>query len=251
MNTSPTERFTERVENYVKYRPGYPHALLDCLREEYGLTAVQPIADVGSGTGLLAELFVRHGNPVYGVEPNEAMRAAGEAYLAAYANFSSLAATAEATTLPDESVNWITAGQAFHWFDLGPTQKEFRRILKPGGYVALVWNERDVTGSAFMAAYEALLQPRAAYNQSTHRNKDDDLTAFFAQHRQHAFNNGQQFDFAGLKGRTLSSSYTPLPDEPDYEPFLNALWLLFERYAENGRVAFLYRTQLYIGQLPQ
>lgn len=248
MTTSPTELFTARVENYVKYRPSYPQALLDCLREQYGLTAGQPMADIGSGTGLLAELFVRHGNPVYGVEPNEAMRSAGEVYLAAYANFTSVAATAEATTLPNQSVNWITAGQSFHWFDFGPTQKEFRRILKPGGYVALVWNEWDVTGSAFMADYEALLEPKVTY-QSTHRNKEDDLTTFFAnQHVQHTFTNVQPFDFAGLKGRALSSSHTPLPDDPNYEPFLNALRLLFEQYAENGRVAFLYQTELYIGQ---
>jgi ubiquinone/menaquinone biosynthesis C-methylase UbiE len=129
----PTQRFSSRVENYVKYRPGYPPAILDLLRDKCGLTSASTVADIGSGTGILTGLLLKSGARVFGVEPNPDMRAAGERLLAGQANFTSLAGTAEATTLPAQSVGIITAGQAFHWFDREPTRREFQRILQPGG----------------------------------------------------------------------------------------------------------------------
>ncbi len=133
------ERFSNRVENYVKYRPGYPAALLDLLRDECGLRADEScvIADVGSGTGFLAEMFLKQGNRVFGVEPNADMRKAGEEYLQGFRNFVSVAGSAEATTLADGSVNFVTAGQAFHWFEPAATRRELSRVLTPGGWVVL------------------------------------------------------------------------------------------------------------------
>jgi SAM-dependent methyltransferase len=130
----PTERFSGRAEGYAKYRPGYPGEVLGLLEERCGFDRVWIVADVGSGTGNLARLFLENGNAVYGVEPNEEMRGAGERALASYERFVSLAGTAEATTLPDGSVDLVSAGQAFHWFDRERTREEFRRILKPGGW---------------------------------------------------------------------------------------------------------------------
>ena len=142
MEKDPTKRFSDRVEMYVKYRPHYPTAVLACLQEECGLTETAVIADIGSGTGILTKLFLDNGNRVYGVEPNDEMREAAESYLADYAKFVSVNGRSEATTLPDHSVEFITAGQAFHWFQWQETKAEFKRILKPNGIVALVWNER-------------------------------------------------------------------------------------------------------------
>jgi len=158
MEKDPTKRFSDRVEMYVKYRPHYPQAILTCLEKECGLTETAVIADVGSGTGILTKLFLDHGNKVYGVEPNAEMRQAAEAYLADYAHFTSVNGRSEATTLPAHSVDFVTAGQAFHWFQWQETRTEFRRILKPGGIVALVWNERRQQADSFEDAYDAQLQ---------------------------------------------------------------------------------------------
>jgi ubiquinone/menaquinone biosynthesis C-methylase UbiE len=149
-----TQRFSSRVDNYIRYRPGYPDAILDTLRDAYGLTPASIVADVGSGTGILTEMFLRHGNVVYGIEPNREMREAAERLLAGYDRFHSVAATAEDTTLGDDSVDLVTAGQAFHWFDPSKARAEFARVLKPGGWVALIWNERVVT-TPFLADYAA------------------------------------------------------------------------------------------------
>jgi len=147
-----TERFSNRVDNYIKYRPGYPQAVIETLAAECGLTSQSVIADIGSGTGILAEMFLKNGNAVTGVEPNREMREAGERLLSAYPRFTSVDGRAEATGLADASVDFVTAGQSLHWFDLKASRREFRRILKPSGWVAIVWNDRR-DESPFMQAY--------------------------------------------------------------------------------------------------
>ncbi|MCI0394416.1 MAG: class I SAM-dependent methyltransferase [Chloroflexi bacterium] len=252
--TEPTKRFSNRVENYVKYRPSYPVVILALLRQEVGLTPESVVADVGSGTGNLARLFLGHGNLVYGVEPNDEMRAAGELLLAGYPNFRTVAATAEATTLDDESVDLVVAGQAFHWFDREAARVEFSRILRPGGWVVLAWNQWRPEGSPFLRDYDALLKQYgldvARVRHSTVSNEEV-LAHFFAPggYRTAVFDNQQVFDFAGLKGRLLSSSYTPLPGHPNYEPMIAGLAQIFEQRQLSGQVTFLYDTWVYYGQL--
>ncbi len=228
-----TKRFSDRVTNYIQYRPRYPQAIIDFLRAEVGLTTTDTIADIGSGTGFLSKLFVENGNPVIGVEPNAEMRAAGDELLADFANFQSVDGTAEATTLPDASVDYITAGQAFHWFDAAKTRPEFARILKPGGQVLLIWNfrQRDV---AFMRDYDAVLQQFADdYGKVMAYNSDEEtIGRFFGQPaaEMKEFDYAQTFDFAGLKGRALSSSYSPAPEHPQHATFIGELHKLFEKY---------------------
>jgi len=154
--TDAKQRFSSRVADYVRYRPGYPFELITLLRAECGLRPGHVIADLGSGTGFLSELFLKNGNRVYGVEPNEAMRQAGEEYLASHDGFVSLNGSAEATTLDNSSVDFITAGQAFHWFEADAARREFRRILKPTGWIVVLWNERQMD-TPFASAYEDLL----------------------------------------------------------------------------------------------
>jgi ubiquinone/menaquinone biosynthesis C-methylase UbiE len=150
--TDPTQRFTNRVDHYTKYRPPYPRAVLDLLRVKCGLTSTSVVADVGSGTGILSQLFLNNGNRVFGIEPNKEMREAGERRLNDHPRFTSVAGTAEATTLDDDSVDLVTAGQAFHWLDPERTRTEFARILEPGGWVVLVWNWRRKDKTPFLAA---------------------------------------------------------------------------------------------------
>jgi SAM-dependent methyltransferase len=249
---SPTQRFSSRVEKYVQYRPRYPQAVIETLRAECGLTPDSVVADIGSGTGFLAELFLRHGNRVHGVEPNREMRQAGERLLAGYPNFTSMEGTAEATGLPDASVDFVTAGQAFHWFDRPRARAEFSRILRPGGWVALAWNNWDTGGSAFMAGYEALVRAHGTdYAEVNHRLVDRPaLEEFFGGPvKLRAFPHRQEFDLEGLRGRLLSSSYVPEADQPGYAAMLAALDDLFAAHQSGGQVAFEYIAELYYARL--
>jgi len=251
--TDVTQRFSSRVENYIKYRPGYPNEVIDTLRSECGLTVDSIIADIGSGTGILTEMFLRNGNAVYGIEPNREMREAGERLLKGYPRFHSVAAQAEQTRLPDQSVDFITAGQAFHWFDREKAREEFARILKPKGWIALIWNERVTTTTPFLVAYEQLLKEYSTdYEQVDHRRIDDDVISdFFGSDdfRLKQFKNIQVFDFEGVKGRLLSSSYAPEEGHPNYEPMLAELERIFQANQNDCKVVFEYVTQMYYGRL--
>lgn len=251
-----TTRFSDRVDNYVKYRPGYPPNVLEVLARELNLMPSVVLADLGSGTGISAKLFLENGNVVYGVEPNREMRAAAEAFLQDYPNFRSVAGAAEATTLPDASVDFVVAAQAFHWFDVPAARAEAVRILRPGGYGILLWNDRLTHGTPFLEAFEALLVRFGTdYAQINHRNAQavdrQAITKFFghADWRLHTLPNAQLFDYEGLQGRLLSSSYAPLAGHPDFEPMLERLREIFAGYQVQGRVRFEYETQVYAGAL--
>lgn len=247
-----TERFSNRVENYVRYRPGYPVEVLELLHAECGLNSDSVVADIGSGTGKLTELLLQSGGRVFGVEPNTEMREAGERLLKASPRFTSVAATAEATTLPNQSVDLIVAGQAFHWFDRERSRAELVRILKPGSWVALIWNDRRTDSTPFLLAYEELLQEFASdYNQVNHRNIDEEmLQQFFrAEPKLRRFPYSQQFDFAGLKGRLLSSSYAPEQGQPKHEAMLARLQEIFDAHQQGGLVTFDYDTLVYYRRL--
>lgn len=255
----PKARFSSRVENYIRYRPGYPAAILEPLVRECGLAPGAHVADVGSGPGNLARVFLDFGCRVTGVEPNEDMRAAGDRLLAhctlpdGSPAFAGLPGSAEATGLPTAGVDFITAGQAFHWFDLDKTRPEFARILKPGGWLVLVWNERSENASPFLAGYEQLLHDYSLdYDTVSHRHFDPArIAAFFAPNpvRLAKFANSQSFDYPALEGRALSSSYVPEPGHPRHAPFLAGLRELFERCQQGGQVQFEYDTLVYYGEL--
>lgn len=247
MAKDPTKRFSDRVDNYVKYRPDYPQAVLVCLRVECGLAETAVIADIGSGTGILTRLFLDNGNVVYGVEPNDDMRGAAERYLAGYEQFASVNGRSEATTLPDQFVDFITAGQAFHWFQWQETKVEFKRILKPNGVVALVWNERWHGDDSFESEYDGLMRELVEdYRQVVHTARQDPLDLFFnGRYHLRTFPHQQILDFEGFIGRFLSSSYAPLPGDPRHESVMAQMGQLFEKYQENGRVIFHYNTRLY------
>src|ERR1019366_8204811 len=126
--SDPTGRFSSRVDDYVRYRPSYPSGIVTLLQLHCGLTPVSVVADIGSGTGLLAELFLKFGCVVFCVEPNIQMRIAGEHMLRGFGNFHSVDGRAENTGLGDASVDLAVSGQAFHWFDPVRTRDELRRI---------------------------------------------------------------------------------------------------------------------------
>jgi ubiquinone/menaquinone biosynthesis C-methylase UbiE len=250
--SEPTQRFSNRVDAYVRYRPSYPPEVVDALERHAGLHSTRHVADVGSGTGILTAQLLPRCARVYAVEPNDAMRAAAESALGRNPGFVSIAAAAEATTLPDASVDLVTAAQAFHWFDRAACRREFQRILSRDGMVALVWNERQISTTPFLADYEALLQRYGVdYRQVTGRNVNlPQLGEFYGGpfttlHFPHA----QDFDFPALAGRLLSSSYAPTAGHPDHAPMLAALSELFAEHQAGGRVAFLYDTRVHVGRI--
>lgn len=248
----PTRRFSNRVADYIRSRPSYPPALIDLLRAACGLTPSATVADIGSGTGILTRLLLATGATVYGIEPNDAMRAAAESLIGDQPRFVSVAATAEATTLPPASVDLITAAQAFHWFDRQRTRQEWRHILTPDGWVALIWNDRRPDATPFLRAYEDLLRRFGTdYQAVNHRNIDRAALAMFFGGTVHeaTFPHEQRFDFEGLKGRLLSSSYVPAADDPRAVPMLESLRAIFESFNQGGTVALQYDTRVFYGRL--
>jgi SAM-dependent methyltransferase len=248
----PTLRFSSRVENYIRYRPGYPSQVIETLKTECGLTPNSVVADIACGTGIFTRMLLDNGNRVIGVEPNREMREAAERLLASYPNFTSVAGTAEATNLADQSVDCATAAQAAHWFDLSKARAEFARILKPKGWAVLIWNERCTDTTPFLRDYEnLLLRYGTDYEKVRHENTTDNIDDFFAPtpYETRLFDMNQEFAYTDLEGRLLSSSYAPMPGHPNHDPMLQELRSIFDACNKDGRVSMDYLTRLYFGHL--
>jgi SAM-dependent methyltransferase len=247
-------RFSGRVGAYAKYRPGYPPGVTELYRRELGLTPATVVADVGSGTGISAEVLLRNGNTVYCVEPNPDMRAAAEQALAKHPGFRSVEGAGEATTLADASIDLVICAQAFHWLDHAGAAAEFKRVARPGGHVAVLWNDRKTDASPFLAAYDALLLRYGTdYARVAHEKSPASVEwftkLFGVPFKRAAFANEQRFDLEGLRGRVASSSYTPAPGQPGYAELYAALDELFARHAREGAVTFEYDTAVYYARL--
>ncbi len=248
-----TQKFSGRVENYVKYRPGYPSAIIDILRKETGLNELQVIADVGSGTGILTKLFLDEANTVFAVEPNQEMREAAEDLLSIYEHFHSVNGTAESTGLADRSIDMIVVGQAFHWFDPIPTKTEFRRILKPDGLVVMIWNSMKEESPFWKDYEEFLFQHGTDYREHKSRGLESDeyVEAFYLPNKmtKYVMLNTQNFDLPSFTGRFLSTSHAPLPDHPGYNSAITALQQLFEQHQIGGILRMEYDTKMYVGRI--
>jgi ubiquinone/menaquinone biosynthesis C-methylase UbiE len=240
-------RFSSRVENYIKYRPSYPKEIISFLTKEGILSKGLVIADIGFGTGILTKLFLENSNKVYGVEPNDDMRKAGEFYLKDYLEFSSRKGTAENTGLSDNSIDLIIVGQAFHWFDIKLTKIEFKRILKNNGNVAIVWNTRRKSGTPFSEDYERLISKYGTDYKQVRMNERA-VDEFF-EYELKIFYNYQDLNFDGFRGRLLSASYIPLENDPQFDKMIDDLKYLFEKYQRNGIIRIDYDTKLYYGRI--
>ena len=247
----PTKRFTSRVDAYVAARPAYPDEIATLLTRELSLPRGATVADIGCGTGLSCVPFLRAGFAVIGVEPNDAMRAAGEKFLAGQGNFRSVAAKAEATTLADASVDLIVAAQAAHWFDMPHARAEALRILRRPAWAALIWNDRVSTGSPLAEGYEALMQEFGVeYEKIRHRHgPESTVTPYFGhtEYREARITNVTSLDLPTLVARVGSSSYMPQPDAPTYAPMIAKLRQLFETSAQGGKVTIDYITRVFFG----
>jgi len=249
----PTKRFSNRAKLYANFRPGYPKELISFLRNKLNLSPLHLIADVGSGTGLLSKLFLDNGNVVYAVEPNLEMRQEAESIFGRDQNFHSVDGTAEHTTLAEHIIDFVTVAQAFHWFDKRLARPEFKRILKPNGKVILVNNDRKIT-DGFMQEYEGLLLKYAPdYKEQTHQDlSEKEIADFYGNESlgKKCFENYQNLDLEGFKGRLMSSSFIPL--ELSLQPAVNKeLKEIFDKFETEGKIRFEYITRIWYGKITE
>ena len=247
----PKIRFSNRVDNYIKYRPSYPKEAVEFIISEFNITKESCIADIGSGTGIFTRLLSDYPGIIYAVEPNPEMRLAGESFLNGCSSFVSVDGSAESTELENNSVDLITVAQAFHWFDLEKAKREFIRILKYEGNVLLIWNRRK-SDTDFLIDYDSILKRYANdYNEVNHKNIDDTVLKDFFNNGFHKkkFANTQKFDYQSLLGRLFSSSYSPVPGDENYPVITSKLEELLMKYNKAGFVDFNYETEMIWGQL--
>lgn len=250
MTKDSTQRFSDKVQDYIKYRPDYPPEVLTYLCKKTGLSETSTVADIGAGTGIFTRHLLNLGCKVYAVEPNTEMREAADTMLKnAYPNYTSINAPANNTTLKDHSIDLIVCAQAFHWFNTQEARAEFHRILKPKAQATLIWNNRQVNTDNFSKAYDQLLREKTAdYNEVNHQKlSPDDFKAFFKEgkYEKMIFPSYQEFDEAGFLGRANSSSYVPSADAA----FQQLLKDIFQRHQVNGMVKFHYDTEVYTGEV--
>lgn len=245
-------RFSDRVENYTKYRPDYPSEVLEFLKREINLTQSWKVADIGAGTGISSKLFLDNGNKVFAIEPNREMLRAAAVYLDSFSNVELIDATAENTTLRDNSVDMVSASQAFHWFDFAKCVKEFRRILVKGGFVTLIWNERVLDENEFLREYEMILEEFGTDYESVRHDKltkESLESAFESDFTTATFTNSQTLDLDGFKGRAFSASYTPGTQDKQHEKMRKRLESLFAEFEEKGKIHLLYNTNIFFTQI--
>ncbi|MFF2447004.1 class I SAM-dependent methyltransferase [Neobacillus sp. NPDC058068] len=248
-----TEKFTDKAEVYAKHRPGYTHEYIEYLLTATSLNEGNVVADIGSGTGILSGQLLESGLTVFGVEPNDDMRRKAELALKQNGRFISVNAAAEHTTLDDQSVDLVTAAQAFHWFDKEKFKQECQRILKPNAKVALVWNSRD--GSSVLNKESAEICQRYCPNFKGFSGGIEETEDVFKQFYKDGkydfrrFRNDLEFDFAGFLGRYLSASYAPKKTDKEYEPFVSAFTDLFKKYSNNGKIIIPNVIRSYLGEV--
>lgn len=249
MKIDPLKRFSNRVDDYVRYRPNYPKEVVAYLKEQ--CKPLQTVADIGAGTGIFSKLLLEAGLEVFAVEPNNEMREAAREFLGDFDDIHFVDAPAENTDLEDHTVDLVVAAQAFHWFDRERAKAEFKRILTPKGRVALIWNSRE-TESQFGKAYEDVLENYSVDYKEVRKHgnlSETDLKAFFRSYTLKTFPNQQQLDWKSLIGRYLSASYAPKPGSPQYQKAEAKLREVFDANQIGGKVVMKYETEVYLGTI--
>lgn len=246
-----TERFSDKVQDYIQYRPSYPVKMIEYVCNELNLNNTSYVADIGSGTGILTKLLVDKCKMIFGVEPNTNMREASVRQLSKYDNFIPVNGTSENTTLNDNSIDFITVAQAFHWFNIEATMLEFQRIIRKNGLMILIWNNR-INNTDFLKVYEQLLRQYATdYNEVNHKNISEDTIKklYKINYNKLTYENYQEFDFSGVIGRLSSCSYTPKKNTKEYRIIYDELESAFNHYSVDNKIKFNYETEMYIGEI--
>ncbi|MDE3170148.1 MAG: class I SAM-dependent methyltransferase [Acidobacteriota bacterium] len=250
---NPTGRFSGRAEVYRRYRSRYPREIIPLLREKCGLTPESIVADIGAGTGMLAELFLENGNVVYAIEPNADMRAACEDLTGQFSSLTCIDGTAEDTHLPNHSIDLIAVGRAFHWFDHEKCRPEFKRILRPDGWIVLAGLGPRRGKEPVQDEYQQILREHGIdYSRLRDRyNVKEAVRPFFKGGTlyQAEFPGFEELTYEGLEGHTISLSVTPQPNHPGFPAMQDALKKYFEKFERNGKLRLPTNCHVYMGQL--
>ncbi|MES9683018.1 class I SAM-dependent methyltransferase [Gottfriedia acidiceleris] len=245
------ENFSGKADRYSKFRPSYSNEYINYLLSENHLSKGSVIADIGSGTGILTKLLLEKKLTVFAIEPNDDMRGIAEKTLKEYDQYKSINATAENTSLKNNSVDLITVAQAFHWFDKEKFRLECKRILKENAKVSLVWDSKDVLSPLMIELQEICKEtcPKFKGFSGGIENTPDVTNQFFKNgiYETMVYRNDLEMDLEGFLGRNLSSSFSPLSGEKEFEPYRTALTNLFNKYGLNGKIVYPYITKSYLG----
>lgn len=240
----PTRRFSDRAHDYARFRPSYPATAIDAILAGLRPPAELVAADVGAGTGIAANLLADRGVRVVAVEPNAAMRAAATSH----ARIEWRDGVADATGLADASVDLVVVAQAFHWFDVARTTREFQRILRPDGRLAIVWNRR-VRDDAFTLGYRLAFEAtdtEAPVDRSHFDPAVITATGRFVDPRAHAVPNAQTLTRDEMFGRMRSTSTVPKAG-PQHDELVKLLGALHAQHADaSGRATMVYRTDVFL-----
>jgi ubiquinone/menaquinone biosynthesis C-methylase UbiE len=249
---SHTERFSGRVQAYLAYRPRFPREIVPFLREHGALRSGAVIADVGAGTGMLAEIFLEAGHRVLAVEPNVEMLEACRVLAAQHPALEVVEGSAEATTLPDASVDLIAVGRAMHWFDWPRAHREFQRILKPGGWVLVATNGHRDSGAPVSNRLSEILRKwrTDSAEADTRRDFSDRLQEFLdtSSWQRTTLHHAMTVDFATLLGYAESLTAIPRPGERGYDGMVAELRAVFEEYQRDGMLVTPLACQLFLGR---
>ena len=245
------DKFTNKVNDYVKFRPSYPKEFIDYLHITLGMSGESVVADVGAGTGILTKLISPISGTVFAVEPNKNMRTACIEYCEGLGNITCVDGSAENTKLKDNCLDFITVAQAFHWFDADKTKMEFKRILKPTGKVILVWNSRVPENEMHMENDEICrrLCPEFKGFSGSSKAEDERYISFFenSECERTIFKNDRVLTLDQFIGGSLSASYSPNVDDLQYDDFVGSLKNLFHKYSVNGKLLVPNNTRSYAG----
>ncbi|MDE6558069.1 MAG: class I SAM-dependent methyltransferase [Clostridia bacterium] len=247
------EKFSGKATDYDNARPAYAESLINALYSDFGFSTQSVIADIGSGTGIFTEQLLKRGNKVYGVEPNADMRKAGEERLKGYRDFVSVNGDAANTKLKTSSVDIVTVAQALHWFPLEEFSKECKRILKPNGQVVIVYNQRcnDFINKNIDAAIARNCDIRSASTGAAYielkRKRINEL--YHGKFIEISKSNSLLMDKKKFLCYWLSRSYAPREGDTCYEPFVNDVAAIFDKYAKDGRITIKQKSEAYIGKV--
>lgn len=247
-----TKLFSGKAEDYSRARPGYANEFIEYLYNKIGINKKSVIADIGSGTGKFSRYLLDMGSRVFCVEPNEDMRKISERELSSYSNFISVIGEAGNTTLKDNSMDFITVAQAFHWFDIEKFRLESRRILKPRGKVILVWNSRDINNIVNKVSYEIYKRYCTDFNGLSGGIIKDDARIdkfFYSRYERIEFENNLHYNRENFIRRSLSSSYSLNPDDEKYDEYIKEIENVFDKYSCDGIIEIGNNTVGYIGEV--
>ncbi|HLO27660.1 MAG TPA: class I SAM-dependent methyltransferase [Anaerolineales bacterium] len=246
-----TEIYSTKAEKYAKYRWDYSLQAIEAIIQIAHVTEQTLAADIGAGTGMLTKHFAGRVRHIYAVEPNDEMRKIAEGQLERFENCSVIKGCAEAIPLGNQSVDLITVAQALHWFDPTRTRAEFRRVLKPKGWLTAIRNYGvDQTLNQAMGRICAEADRAGLLEAVPH--PEEKPVSYYCGHediQRLTYEIEEKQNWDEFIGSLLSASYMPEESHPSYPRLERVARQVFDDLSENGELRVRGETELIIGQV--